>query len=534
LENKLAMSKVLVTDPLSELGLSILKETAEVNYSPGLKPAEIIKIIGDYDALLVRSGTQVTKEIIDACSSKMKIIGRAGVGVDNIEVEPATQKGIIVVNSPDGNTTAAAEQTVTLMMGLARMVGPADLSMKAGEWKRSKFLGVELHNKTLGVVGLGKIGTKVAQIAQAIGMRVQAYDPVVSLSRAESLNIKLVELEAIWKESDFITLHVPKIPQTANMINKDTIALMKPEARIINCARGGIINEHDLAEAIASGRIAGAALDVFENEPLEAESPLRRLGYKVLLTPHLGASTEEAQANVSVDVAEQICEVLKGGFARSAVNLPGLRGAAVEELKAHLELSALLGSFLTQFSGAARPQQLTVQVSGDLTKKEISPLVLAATQGFLSQKIEGVTFVNARLIAQERGIKVVESKSTDKTDYTEEVVLELKTDKGDFEVGGTLQNGKLPMITRLNQYSFLVAPTDHMLLTLHNDKPGVIAKISKTLGDNDINISGMALGRRSVRDEALMICSLDDPLSEDALAQIKAAQEVKKAAYISL
>lgn len=528
------MPKVLVTDPLSELGLSILKEAAEVTYSPGLKQEDIIKVIADYDAMLVRSGTQVTREIIEACSSKMKIIGRAGVGVDNIDLEPATQKGIIVVNSPDGNTTAAAEQTVTLMMGLARLLPPADLSVKNGEWKRSKFLGVELHNKTLGVVGLGKIGTKVAQIAQAIGMRIIAYDPVVSPSRAESLNIKLVELENIWKESDFITLHVPKIPQTANLVNKNTIALMKPEVRIINCARGGIINENDLAEAIAAGRIAGAALDVFENEPLEAESPLRKLGDKVILTPHLGASTEEAQVNVSIDVAEQICEVLKGGFARSAVNLPGLRGAAVEELKAHLELSAMLGSFLNQFSGSARPTQLTVAVSGELTKKEISPLVLAATQGFLSQKIEGVTFVNARLIAQERGIRVIESKATDKTDYAEELLLDLKTDKGDFQVAGTLQNGKFPMITRLNNYSFLVAPTDHMLLTLHNDKPGVIAKISKILGDGDINISGMALGRRSIREEALMICSLDDPLSDETLAKIKAADEVVKAAYISL
>jgi D-3-phosphoglycerate dehydrogenase len=528
------MPKVLVTDSLSDLGLQILKEVAEVNYSPGLKPEEIIKIIGDYEALLIRSGTQVTKEIIDACSSKMKIIGRAGVGVDNIDLEPATQKGIIVVNSPDGNTTAAAEQTVTLMLSLARLVGPADLSMKAGEWKRSKFLGVELHNKVLGVVGLGKIGTKVAQVAQAIGMRVQAYDPVVSVSRAESLNIKLVELEQIWKESDFITLHIPKTPQTVNLINKDTIALMKEEVRIVNCARGGIINENDLAEAIKSGRIAGAALDVFNSEPLETDSPLRTLGDKILLTPHLGASTEEAQINVAIDVAEQIKEVLQGGFARSAVNLPGLRGAAVEELKAHLDLSNLLGSFLNQFAGSARPIQLTVQVTGELTNKETTPLVLAATQGFLSQKIEGVTFVNARLIAQERGIKVVESKSADKTDYAEELILELKTDKGDFQVAGTLQNGKLPMITRLNNYSFLVAPTDHMLLTLHNDKPGVIGRISKLLGDNDINISGMALGRQAIREEALMICSLDDPISDQTLSQIKDLGEVVKAAYINL
>ncbi len=527
------MSKVLVTDPLSELGLQILKEVAEVSYQPGLKTEEIIKTIAGYDALLVRSGTQVTKEIIEACSSKMKIIGRAGVGVDNIDLEPATQKGIIVVNSPDGNTTAAAEHTVAMMMALARMIAPADLSMKKGEWKRSKFMGVELHNKVLGVVGLGKIGSKVAQIAVAIGMRVIAYDPVVSQSRAESLNIKLVELEQIWKESDFITLHIPKLPQTTNLINKDTIALMKDGVRIVNCARGGVVNEADLAQALKSGKVAGAAVDVFDKEPLAADSPLRELGDNVVLTPHLGASTEEAQVNVAIDVAEQIREVLSGGFARSAVNLPGLRGSAIEEMKAHLELAALLGAFLNQFSGSARPSQLTVKAVGDLANKEISPLVLAAMQGFLAQKIEGITFVNAKIVAQERGIQVVESKLTSMSDYAEELVLELKTDKGDFQIAGTLQNGKLPMITNLNGYKFLVAPSDHMLLTLHNDKPGVIAKISKLLGDNDINISGMALGRKSVRDEALMICTLDDPLSDSILAELKALPEVVKAGYIA-
>ncbi len=531
------MLKVLVTDPLSELGLEILKEVAEVNYSPGLSESEIIKIIPEYSALLVRSGTKVTKEIITACSSKMKIMGRAGVGVDNIDMEPATQKGIIVVNSPDGNTTAAAEHAIALMFSLARLIPPADLSTKAGEWKRSKFLGVELQNKVLGVVGLGKIGSKLAQIAQAVGMHIYAYDPMVSETRAESLNIKLVELEEIWKQSDFITLHIPKTPQTINLINKETIAQMKPEVRIINCARGGVINEKDLAEAIKEGKIAGAALDVFVNEPLEADSPLRDLkdfDTKIILTPHLGASTEEAQVNVAIDVAEQIRDVLKGGFARSAVNLPSLRGAAIEELKAHLELCSLLGALLGQFAGSARPNQLNFEVSGELTKKEIGSLALASMQGFLGQKIEGVTFVNANLLAQERGIKIVESKSLNKTDYSEEITLELKTDKGDFQVGGTLQNGKIPTITRLNQYKFLVTPTKYMLLTLHNDKPGVIAQISKLLGDNDINISGMALGRKDVRTEALMICTLDDPILEDILQKIKALDEVIKAACISL
>jgi|LakMenEpi03Aug12_release.lakeMendotaPanAssembly.Ray.scaffolds.fasta_scaffold00749_13 D-3-phosphoglycerate dehydrogenase len=528
------MTKVLITDSLSELGIEILKSVAEVTYKPGMKPEEIIQVIHEYSGLLIRSGTTVTKETIDACSPKMKVIGRAGVGVDNVDLGAATQRGIIVVNSPDGNTTAAAEQTVTLMMALARLTAPADVSMKNGEWNRSKFTGIELQNKTLGVVGLGKIGTKVAQVAQALGMKIISYDPVVSPSRAESLDIKLVELEQIWTDSDFITLHIPKTPQTANLINKETISKMKKDVRLINCARGGIINEQDLADAIKEGRIGGAALDVFDKEPLEADSPLRSLGNKVLLTPHLGASTEEAQINVAIDVAEQIKEVLSGGFARSAVNLPGLRGVAIEELKSHLDLSKLLGSFLSQFIGTARPIELIIEVAGELTQKEISPLVLSAIQGFLSDKIEGVTFVNAKLVAGERGIKIIESKSADKTDYAEEIILKLQTDKGSFEVAGTLQNEKTPVITRLNGYNFSVVPAGHILLTLHNDKPGVIAKISKLLGDNDVNISGMSLGRKAVREEALMICSLDNPIPEAVIKSIKELNEVQKATCINL
>ncbi|MDX1920291.1 MAG: phosphoglycerate dehydrogenase [Candidatus Caenarcaniphilales bacterium] len=532
------MPKVLVTDPLNDIGLKILQDIAEVNYSPGLSKEEIIKIIGEYDALLVRSGTFVGKEIIDSCSPTMKIIGRAGVGVDNIELEAATQKGIVVVNSPDGNTTAAAEHTVAMMMSLTRLIPAANESMKHKEWKRKNFMGVEMRNKVLGVVGLGKIGSKVVQVAQALGMKVLGYDPVISASRAANMNIELVELERIWKDSDFITLHVPKVEQTVNLICKETIAQMKPEVRIINCARGGIVNEKDIVDAIKEKRIAGAALDVFDNEPLEKESPLYELISEgcnnLILTPHLGASTEEAQLNVAIDVAEQIKEVLSGGFARSAVNLPSFRGIALDEFESHLKLSEFLGKLLDQFSGSARPLELNVQFKGDLTKKETTPLVLAATKGFLAKKIEGVSFVNAKLIAEEKGIKVVESKSSDKSDYAEEMVLELKTDKGNFQVAGTLHNDKFPMITSLNHYSFFVAPSSHMLLTLHDDKPGVIAKVSKLLGDNDINISGMALGRKGVREEALMLCNLDEALSKENLAKIKEVGEVQKAAYISL
>lgn len=528
--------KILVTDPLNELGLKILEEAGEVIYSPGMNPEDIKKTICNCSAMLVRSGTTVTKDIIEACSGKMKIIGRAGVGVDNIDVPVATQKGIIVVNSPDGNTTAAAEHTLAMMMALARQIAPADLSLKSGKWDRKKFMGIELRAKKLGVIGLGKIGSKVAQVAIAMGMEVLAYDPLASTEKIESLGASLAkDLDVIWQNSDFITLHIPKTPQTANLVNKETIAKMKDGVRIINCARGGVINEADLAEAIANGKVAGAAIDVFSEEPTSPDNPLLKLGDKVVVTPHLGASTEEAQINVSIDVAEQIKSVLTGGFAKSAVNLSGMGSSNLPHMNAYLELCQLLGKFLEQYAGdEGKPSTLSVKVSGELTKHNIEPLVLASLAGFLSAKIEGVSLVNAKLIAQEKGINIIESKLTEKTAYSEEVCLEVQTEKRSFCIRGILQEGKIPVITRLNERNFFLVPDKHLLLTLHNDRPGVIAKISDLLAREDINISGMVLGRKAAREEALMICTIDEPLNQEILDEVKKLPEVIKDAYIRL
>ncbi|HEY9885717.1 MAG TPA: phosphoglycerate dehydrogenase, partial [Vampirovibrionales bacterium] len=415
---------------------------------------------------------------------------------------------------------------------------PADASMKSGKWQRKKFLGIELRKKVLGVIGLGKIGSKVARVAQSLGMEILAFDPVVTEDKAKSLNIKLVDLEEIWAKSDFITLHVPKIPQTVNLINKNTISKMKHEVRIVNCARGGIVNEADIAEALTNGRIAGAALDVFDAEPISEDSPLLKLdpetAKKVVLTPHLGASTEEAQLNVAIDVAEQIRDVLNGKFARSAVNLPGFRGLDVEEIKSHLNLCVMLGKFMDQYS-SGRINELNIRFRGKLSeRKDLNPLALAVTKGFLSNKLENVSFVNANKLAKEKGIKVLETRSSGNCDYSEEVELKIKSDQGEFQVVGTLQSGQLPIITKLNEYSFFVPPSEHMLLTLHHDRPGVIAKISAILGKEEINISGMALSRKTERSEALMICNLDQAISENALKQIKELSEIEKSAYISL
>ena len=485
--------------------------------------------------MLVRSGTQVTKEIIQACSSKMKIIGRAGVGVDNIDVQSATEKGIIVVNSPDGNTTAAAEHTFALMISMARFIPSADKSIKSGKWDRKSFIGVELRNKNLGIIGLGKIGSKVAEMALACGMKIFAFDPLATKERAKSLGVSLVEdINQIWTESDFISLHVPKNEKTVNLINKNSISKMRDGVRIVNCSRGGVINEEDITEAVKSGKVAGIALDVFDQEPVRQDSPLFSLGDKAVLTPHLGACTEEAQINVAIDVAQQIKEVLTGGFATNSVNLSGLK-SNIQNLDAYMGLCKILGKFLDQYAGDnTRPKALNIRVTGDLAKENIEPLILSVLSGFLSQKVESATLVNARKIAKEKSLKIIEQKIEEQANYSEEITIELETEEKNFAISGILENKKLPVITSLNKRKFFLNPTEHMLLTLHNDQPGVIAKIGSVLAKNNININGMALGRKSIREEALMVCTVDEPISNNILEEIRKLSETLKASYIKL
>jgi D-3-phosphoglycerate dehydrogenase / 2-oxoglutarate reductase len=366
------MSKVLVSDPIDQAGIDILSQVAQVDVKTGLQPEELLAIISEYDAIMIRSETRVTKEVI-AAASKLKIIGRAGVGVDNVDVPAATRKGIVVVNSPEGNTIAAAEHALAMMLSLARYIPVANQSMKSGEWNRKQFVGTEVYKKTLGVVGLGKIGSHVATVARAMGMKLLAFDPFISAERAEELGCTLVELDSLFQQSDYITLHIPKTPETANMINAESIGKMKPTARIINCARGGIIDEAALAEAITSGKIAGAAIDVFAVEPL-GDSPLRAVGKNLVLTPHLGASTAEAQINVALDVAEQIRDVLLGLPARSAVNIPGLRPEDMEKLKPYLQLAETLGNMVSQLAGG-RIDHLDISFFGDLAEQQTKPVV---------------------------------------------------------------------------------------------------------------------------------------------------------------
>ncbi|MEN9245761.1 MAG: phosphoglycerate dehydrogenase [Thermostichales cyanobacterium SRBZ-1_bins_19] len=526
------MPKVIVTDPIDQVGIDILSQVAHVDVRLKLSPEELLKVIGDYDAIMIRSGTRVTAEVI-AAGSRLKVIGRAGVGVDNVDIPAATRAGIIVVNSPEGNTIAAAEHTVALMMSMSRYVAAAHASLKAGLWERQQYVGVEVYNKTLGIVGLGRIGCHVAHIARAMGMKILAYDPYLSAERAEQVGARLVELETLFKLSDYITLHVPKTPETTNMINAQTIALMKKGVRIINCARGGLIDEQALYEGIRSGQVAGAALDVFAQEPL-GDSPLLTLGKEVTLTPHLGASTEEAQINVAVDVAEQIRDVLLGLPARSAVNIPGLKPEVLQELKPYLDLAETLGNLVGQLAGD-RVSQFEIRLQGDLAEKNGQPIIVASLKGLLTLALrERVNYVNAGLEAKERGIRVVETRDESQRDYAGSLTLIAKSPSETRSVSGALLAHSELRITSIDDFPISVAPTRYMLLTLHRDMPGIIGKIGTQLGSFNVNIASMQVGRKMVRGNAVMVISLDDPLPEGLLEEILKVPGIRDAYIVNL
>lgn len=525
------MSKVLVSDSVDAAGIEIISQVAKVDVKTGLSEAELIEIMPEYDALMIRSGTRVTQGVIDA-GEKLKIIGRAGVGVDNVDIPAATRRGIVVVNSPEGNTTAAAEHALAMMLSLSRHIPAANSSLKDGRWDRKKFMGTEVYKKTLGVVGLGKIGSHVATVAKAMGMNLLAYDPFISTERAEQLGCRLVDLDFIFRESDYITLHVPKTPETANLINAEALEKMKPEARLINCSRGGIIDEQALYDALEAGTIAGAALDVFDSEPL-GESPLQNCD-RAVLTPHLGASTAEAQVNVSVDVAEQIRDVLLGLQARSAVNIPGLNPNVMAKLKPYLQLAETLGNLVSQLAGG-RIDQFTVRLQGDLATAQSQPLVVASLKGLLSPALrERVNYVNASIEAKERGIRVIETKDASKSDYSGSLHLAAHGSRGEHSVTGVLQSDGGIRVTEVDGFPLSLPPTGNMLFTLHRDMPGIIGRIGSLLGNFNVNIASMEVGRQIVRGNAVMALSLDDPLPDSILAEITQIPGIDDAYVVTL
>lgn len=510
--------RVLIADPIEASGLTALEGVAAVDIKTGLPAEELEAIIGEYDALMVRSQTKVTAAIIEA-GAKLKIIGRAGVGVDNIDVPAATRRGILVVNSPAGNTIAAAEHSLAMMMALSRHIPAADASTKAGEWKRSKFMGSELYDKTLGVIGLGKIGSHVASVAQALGMKVVAYDPFVTPERASELGVSLASVSELVSLADYVTVHVPKTPETTHLLDAAMLAKAKPGVRIVNCARGGIIDEEALVEAIKSGHVAGAALDVFEQEPLDKQA-LRDLGEKVILTPHLGASTEEAQLNVAIDVAEQIAEVLAGGEARAAVNMPSVRPELLAVLKPFFPLAERLGAVAAQLADGP-VESVEVAYMGALAEEEVKPLTAAVLKGVLTPAMrERVNFVNATHLAKERGVSVTEVKSAEETEYVDLIRIKLRTPNRERIVAGTLLSNDLLSIVQIDDYAFNLFPTGTLLFAPHQDVPGSVGRLGMLLGERQINIFGMQLGRKAKHGPALMVLNLDEHVPEAVLDEV--------------
>jgi len=521
------LPKILVSDQISEKGLEILRQEMEVDYLPGLSKEEIIARIPQYDAMMVRSGTKVTKEIIEA-GVNLKIIGRAGVGVDNIDVETATRKGIVVVNSPGGNTRAAAEHTIALLLALARNIPQAHMSLKQGEWKRSKFMGMEVFGKTLGIIGLGRIGKEVARRAQGLGMEVIAYDPYISDEVAERMNIRLVDLPTLLKTADVVTVHTPLTKETKHLIGEEELRMMKKGAKLINTARGGIIDEMALVKAIEEGIIGGAAIDVFEQEPPPPDHPLLKLE-QVIVTPHLGASTVEAQEYVAVDVAEQIVNFFKGIPPSSPVNLPVMPMEVLSFIQPYIPLMEKMGKLLAAIGGK-RISKIEVAYQGEIGEVETSPLTRSLLKGILEPVLSlPVNLVNAPIIAESRGISVLETKSTTPTEYTNLVTATLYGDKEVRKVGGTIVGKGEPRIVNIDGYRVDFVPEGIILLTSHIDKPGIIGKVGTILGKNDINIAGMNVGREEKRGKAVMVLSVDESIPPEVLREIERIEGIEKA-----
>jgi D-3-phosphoglycerate dehydrogenase / 2-oxoglutarate reductase len=514
--------KILIADPISEKGVEVLRANPQflVDVNTGLKEDALLQIIADYDALVVRSQTKVNAKVI-AAAKKLRVVGRAGVGVDNVDVEAATRRGIIVMNTPGGNTISTAEHSFSMMMALARKIPNAHATMKAGKWDRKSFEGVELYNKTLGIVGMGRIGGEVARRAIAFGMRVLAYDPFLSLSRAKALQVEVVELDDIYSRSDFITVHVPMTDQTRGMINKDAIAKMKKGVRLINCARGGLIVEADLLEALKAGKVAGAALDVYETEPPK-DSPLLALD-NVVLTPHLGASTTEAQESVGTEVAEQIADALSGGTIRNAVNMPSVDAKVLEKLRPVLSFAETLGRLLAQLA-PARLEQLTIEFSGKAAEWETNPIQRAILKGLL-EKAQGseVNFVNAPVIAGNLGLRIEEIKTAESEDYTELITLRA----GGHSVAGTFYGALTnPRIVRIDDVPVEAVPTGVLFIMRNVDRPGVVGWIGTVMGKHQINIAGMSLSRDKEGGKALTVVNLDSAPTEAVLAEIRADKDI--------
>jgi D-3-phosphoglycerate dehydrogenase len=513
------IKRVLVSDPLSKKGLEILDKAKGIQYDlkPGLSPEELKKIIPEYDGIIIRSETKLKAEIIEA-ADRLKVIGRAGIGLDNVDLRAATKKGVVVMNTPQENAIAAAEHTIAMMLSISRKIPQATATMKAGKWEKRKFLGVELYGKTLGLIGIGVIGTIVADRARGLKMKVIGYDPYLSKEVAEKRGVELVSMDELLNKSDFISIHTPLTDETRNLIDKNSFMKMKKGVILINCARGGIVNEKDLYEAIKEGKVAGAALDVFEKEPAIG-NPLLELE-EMIGTPHLGASTGEAQENVSIAIAQQIVDYLISGEARNAVNMPVVSPDILPFLRPYLKLGEKLGSFLAQISNYAI-EEVLIEYHGEVVEFGTKPITISVLKGLLTPFVgETVNFVNAEVMAKERGMRITESTRAKAEDFASLIAIITRSKMEQNYIAGALFGRKELRIVKLNDFLIEAIPEGHILLVNNYDRPGVIGNIGMALGSRNINIATMQFGRDQMGGKAISLLHLDTPLPPGMLGEI--------------
>ncbi|MBU1052961.1 MAG: phosphoglycerate dehydrogenase [Proteobacteria bacterium] len=525
--------KVLVSDNLDPIGIRMFQDEdgIEVDFKPGLSPEDLKEIIGDYDGLAIRSATKVTADLLSA-AKQLKVVGRAGIGLDNVDIPAATKHGVIVMNTPGGNVITTAEHAIAMMMAMTRNIPWGTASLKAGKWEKKNLEGRELYNKILGIIGFGKIGSIVADRARGLKMQVVVYDPFVTPEQIEKAGYTYVTLDDLYAKADYITVHVPKLKDTLNLLNKDAFDKMKNGVMIINCARGGIINEDDLYNAIKSGKVAGTALDVFEKEPPGA-SPLFELD-RVICTPHLGASTQEAQVNVATAVAGQIIDYLKNGTIANAVNVPSVTGELLKKIGPFLLLADKMGSLLTQLSKGPF-KEIVIEYTGHFDDLDMSPVSTAVLRGLLVPIVkDDVNFVNANFIAKERGIKVTETVAADSEDFINLITIKGITSDKTYVVAGTIFGKKDPRIVRINNFRLEMHPSGHLALVQNLDKPGAIGSIGTVLGKNSINIGRMQVGQEEEGERNIILLKTDLPIPESVLEELRALPLVKTITLLEL
>jgi D-3-phosphoglycerate dehydrogenase len=525
------MPRVLLLDNLSEEGTQVFKSAGfSIDVRPPMSAAELAAVVGEFDGLVVRSATKVTADAL-VKPGKLKVIGRAGAGTDNIDKNAATKHGIVVMNTPGGNTISTCEHTFALMLAMCRNIPAAHVTMEAGRWDRNKFMGAELYGKTLGIIGVGRIGGALAKRALAFEMKVLAFDPLLSPVKAESLGVELVTLDELIERSDFISLHAPKTEKTTNMLSMEQFKKMKPNCRIVNCARGGLVNEKDLAVAVKEKIIAGAALDVFTAEPF-TENPFIGIP-NIIMTPHLAASTDEAQLTVAVDIAHQMVDYLTTGAIVNAVNVPSLDSETRKLLQPFINLAEKLGRFQSSYA-EGRPSSIEIEYCGDLNFNDTYPVTATVLTSFLAPVVETVNMVNVPTLLKERGIAFTETRSAQSTDYAFQINVKVSTDQGSFTVAGTLSRNNEPRICQIDGTRVEAVPEGHMVICINDDKPMVLGRIAMVIGEAGVNIANLFLGRDLPGGKAMTVLNVDGPIGEAVVQSVRQIKHVREVRVVRL